>query len=287
MALLTRLKRQIPPHWQRQIRVLLRWGTDVRRGQVGRFAHRASARQAKGLGHWRPQVNVTQALKSAEYSENKRHNLALAIAAIEPVVIAPGQIFSFWQLVGAPDRRRGYLEGRAIVNGQLQPVVGGGLCQLSGMIYLLALQAGLPIGERHAHSQDIYTDATRFTPLGSDATVVYGYKDLRFVNSLTVPLRLGFRLDADRIVASLLAAEPIGTYTLEFVVEDCPGGRRVETRRRSERGTKVIQTDFYRVPLVADDLRECLKNPFVGIKTPDPPSPLEKGELELVQSPPS
>jgi vancomycin resistance protein VanW len=249
-SLVTRLKRQIPPTWQRQIRLLLRFGTDCWRGDIGRFARRARAG-----GHWQAQVQVVQALKAAEYSENKRHNLALAISAIEPVVIGPGQIFSFWQLVGPPDGDCGYREGRAIVNGQLQPVVGGGLCQLSGMIYLLALQAGLPIGERHAHSQDIYTDATRFTPLGSDATVVYGYKDLRFVNNLAVPLRLQFALEADQIGAALMAGEPIATYPLEFAVTDCPGGRRVETRRRSDRGTKVIQTDFYRVPVgAADDL---------------------------------
>jgi vancomycin resistance protein VanW len=264
MAFLTCLKRQIPSSWQRQIRVLLRFGSDV--GQVWRFARR----RASFAGHWQPQVNVIQALKSAEYSENKRHNLALAIQAIEPVVIGPGQIFSFWQLVGPPDRRWGFREGRAIVNGQLQPVVGGGLCQLSGMIYLLALQAGLPIGERHAHSQDIYTEATRFTPLGSDATVVYGYKDLRFVNNLAVPLRLKFALEADQIVASLMAGEPICIYTLKFAVTDCPGGRRVETRRQSDRGTKVIQTDFYRVPVggrVADDLWSA-----VGHRVIDPPT---------------
>jgi vancomycin resistance protein VanW len=241
MALLIRLKQALPPSWQRQIRVLLRLGTDLRQGQAWRFAHRTSAHRARVADNWQPQVNVMQALKAAEYSENKRHNLTLAIQAIEPAVIGPGQIFSFWQLVGPPDRRWGYREGRAIVN--------GGLCQLSGIIYLLALQAGLPIGERHAHSQDIYTETTRFTPLGSDATVVYGYKDLRFVNNLAVPLRLQFALEADQIVASLMAGEPIATYNLDFQVHDCLGGRRVETRRQSDRGTKVIQTDFYRVPV--------------------------------------
>jgi vancomycin resistance protein VanW len=263
MALLTRLKRQIPSSWQRQIRVLLRLGSDVGQGQVWRFARRrASAHRARGAGTWQSQVQVVQALKTAEYSENKRHNLALAISAIEPVVIGPGEIFSFWQLVGPPDRGCGYLEGRAIVRGKLQPVVGGGLCQLSGMIYLLALQAGLPIGERHAHSQDIYTDATRFTPLGSDATVVYGYKDLRFVNNLAVPLRLGFSLEADQIVARLMAGVRIANYTLDFVVEDAPGGRRVETRRWADGGlSQVIQTDFYRVLGVSQAVAQPLDQP--------------------------
>jgi len=57
---------------------------------------------------------------------------------------------------------------------------GGGLCQLSGIIYHAVLEAGLEILERHPHSLDIYTATTRYTPLGSDAAVVYGHKDLRF-----------------------------------------------------------------------------------------------------------
>ncbi|HTP30232.1 MAG TPA: VanW family protein, partial [Anaeromyxobacteraceae bacterium] len=47
--------------------------------------------------------------------------------------------------------------------------------------------------ERHSHSIDLYTDSTRFAPLGADATVAYGRKDLRFENTLTGLVSFGFR----------------------------------------------------------------------------------------------
>jgi hypothetical protein len=53
-------------------------------------------------------------------------------------------------------------------------------------VYHIGIIAGLDIIERYNHSVDIYTDDTRFAPLGTDATVVYGYKDLRIRNNTNV-----------------------------------------------------------------------------------------------------
>ena len=53
---------------------------------------------------------------------------------------------------------------------------------MSGLIYYVSLMAGLEVLERHPHSRDIYDDQTRYAPLGADATVAYGFKDLRVLN---------------------------------------------------------------------------------------------------------
>ena len=113
------------------------------------------------------------------------HNLKLAIQSIESVDILPREIFSFWKIVGNPSKRNGFIGSRSIINGQVTNSIGGGLCQLSGLVYYLSLKSGLEILERHNHSMDIYTEETRFTPLGSDATVVYGYKDLKIRNNFS------------------------------------------------------------------------------------------------------
>jgi vancomycin resistance protein VanW len=106
--------------------------------------------------------------------EAKIHNITLAIKGMNNLVIPPGTIFSFWHIVGRPTRVRGYLPGRSLVGGQLGPDFGGGLCQLSGLIYCTSLVAGLQILERHPHSRDIYDDQTRYAPLGADAAVASG-----------------------------------------------------------------------------------------------------------------
>lgn len=162
------------------------------------------------------QLSLTQRVLATEYVEAKRHNLALAGAALGNLPIAPGQMLSFWRLVGRPTATRGFRAGRSLLGGELRPDFGGGLCQLSGLLHHLALLAGLEIHERHAHSRDIYDDATRFTPLGADATVAYGLKDLRIANSQASPVCFRFVLADQALTGHLCSTAGIVPCELEF-----------------------------------------------------------------------
>jgi vancomycin resistance protein VanW len=229
------MKRLIPSSLRLKLKLILRFWADVRSAQFHRIV-RSSPKSIQSLAetqgqYFEPRIEVVQALKATSYSENKHQNLMIAATCINNVVIQPDEIFSFWALVGAPIAKRGYLEGRALVNGQLKAVMGGGLCQLSGILYYLTLQAGLNAIERYPHSADIYTDETRFTPLGSDATVVYGYKDLRFVNSLSQPLYFRIIIALDQITGQLCTLDPITPYQIEFRVQNFPDRTEVQTLR--------------------------------------------------------
>jgi vancomycin resistance protein VanW len=114
--------------------------------------------------------------------ENKVTNLRLASGRINGILIKPGETFSFWRLVGKPTRRKGYLEGMVLTNGSFQPGVGGGLCQLSNLIYWLTLHTPLTVVERWRHTHDVFPDSNRTQPFGSGATVVYNYVDLQIKN---------------------------------------------------------------------------------------------------------
>ncbi|MGI0490482.1 VanW family protein [Alkalinema pantanalense CENA528] len=244
MQWLKLIKRSIPHNWKVGLQATRRWIRDYWSGDLQRFATRSKSIE---VGNWQTRIQVEQELKPSAYSENKRHNLTIAVHQIESVVIQPNQIFSFWSVVGQPTKRRGYLEGRALMNDQLQAVVGGGLCQLSGLIYLLALQTDLEILERHSHSQDIYTDETRFAPLGSDATVVYGYKDLRIQNRTTSPLRFQFEIQPNSITASILAIRSIPKYSVEFLLDDRHSDKWVQTLRylSPSQAPQVVQQTVY------------------------------------------
>jgi vancomycin resistance protein VanW len=139
---------------------------------------------------------VAQPIPPTDHVPEKLHNLELARRRIGDLLIPPGGVFSFWHLVGPPGPKHGFRAGRSLLGGQLRVDYGGGLCQLSGAIYHLSLLAGLRVLERHPHSVDIYDDSTRHTPLGADATVAYGFKDLRVENTLPEPLCLQCELDA-------------------------------------------------------------------------------------------
>jgi vancomycin resistance protein VanW len=229
MSWFTDTARSLPHDLKASLQATKRQQQDRRSGDFDLFANPAPG--AIDPSDWMAQVKISQELKPTAYSENKWHNLAIAIRCIEPVIIPPGQIFSFSHLVGNPSETRGYQVGRTLVNGQLQAVAGGGLCQLSGLIYLLALHTDCAILERYPHSQDIYTDETRFTPLGSDATVVYGYKDLRIKNQTTTPIRFQFDLYKTQITGVIMAMQPIPIYDIEFSIDEQADQKVVQTLR--------------------------------------------------------
>jgi vancomycin resistance protein VanW len=183
-----------------------------------------------GGGDWPVRTELIQIVFPGQLYENKLSNLRRGAALIDQSLIKPGSQWSFWERVGEPSVGNGFVDGRNIVDGQLVRQVGGGLCQLSSLIYHLALLGGLEIVERHPHSLDIYRENERFTPLGADATVVWGFKDLRLRNSYQFAISIGCFLDGKRLVGQLRSQEAVPSPEVVFVREEmAPGRVRVRT----------------------------------------------------------
>jgi vancomycin resistance protein VanW len=236
------MKHLIPADARRTFRIATRWLKDVANGRRSQFVKPATASAIKIAQHWPVQLELTQAIKVTDFSENKIYNLALAAQSINDVVINPQQIFSLWTLIGAPTQQRGYLPGRSLVKQQLQAEYGGGLCQLSGLLYHLALTAGLTVLERHPHSVDLYTEETRFAPLGSDATVVYGYKDFRFLNSLPQPICVRILVGTDFVTGQICGEEAIAKYQVEFIPQYLNHYTEIETLQWLEHSSALKQS---------------------------------------------
>lgn len=113
--------------------------------------------------------------------ENTIYNIKLSSEVINGILVKPQEIFSFNKHVGPAEKADGYKESTIIVNGIFVNGYGGGICQVSSTLYNAILLANLPIVERYNHS--VYGDATRYVPLGRDAAVFYGLKNLRFKNN--------------------------------------------------------------------------------------------------------
>lgn len=114
---------------------------------------------------------------------NKVTNLNIALNQISGIIIKPGEVFSFYKLVGLPTRKKGYLEGIELSFGKARPGIGGGLCQIANLIHWLAMHTPLTISERYHHSFDPFPDDGRVLPFGSGATVFYNYKDYQITNN--------------------------------------------------------------------------------------------------------
>ncbi|EPD50130.1 hypothetical protein HMPREF1210_02978 [Paenisporosarcina sp. HGH0030] len=117
-----------------------------------------------------------------QLQENKITNLKLAASKIDGIIINPGEVFSFWELVGKTTKRKGYIEGMQLSMGEVKTGVGGGICQLANLLYWMVLHTPLEVIERHHHSFDPFPDEGRVLPFGSGASVFYNYIDLRFRN---------------------------------------------------------------------------------------------------------
>ncbi len=109
-------------------------------------------------------------------SRERKHNIALAARRINGTVIAPNDIFSFNQTVGARTKENGFLTAKIIERGKFVDGVGGGVCQASTTIYNAALLAGVKIVRAEAHSLPV-----SYAPLSFDA-MVSSHSDLVFTN---------------------------------------------------------------------------------------------------------
>jgi vancomycin resistance protein VanW len=124
---------------------------------------------------------------------NKVTNLKLACAQVDGLLIRPGETFSFNKLVGNATRRKGYLKGMRLSNGQARPGIGGGICQLANLLHWMVLHSPLTVTQRSTHSFDPFPDNGRVLPWGVGCSIVYNYVDLQFRNDTdqTFQLRVG------------------------------------------------------------------------------------------------
>lgn len=95
-------------------------------------------------------------------------NISIPTSIIDGYVVAPGEWFDFWTVVGELSTEKGYGPGGAIINGRTEPTgaLAGGICSCSTTLFNAALRYGLEMGARRNH----YYYITRY-PLGLDATV--------------------------------------------------------------------------------------------------------------------
>ena len=142
----------------------------------------------------------------------KVNNLKIAAARINGIVIKPGQTFSFWRAIGRPTRKKGYRHGMVLSQGRIKSGIGGGLCQLSNMIYWMALHTELTITERHRHGYDVFADAGRTQPFASGATCFYNYGDLMIANSTGQAFLLRINVGEKYLEGAILAERAAEYY---------------------------------------------------------------------------
>lgn len=123
------------------------------------------------------------------------HNILLASGKFHGLVISPGETFSFAQSIGEISQEVGYQQAYVIKEKKTILEDGGGVCQVSTTLFRAALNAGLPIIERHAHYYRVGFYEQGGYPPGLDATVYPPSPDLKFQNDTPAYLLIQTKID--------------------------------------------------------------------------------------------
>lgn len=132
-------------------------------------------------------------------NEDRTTNLELAASKINGTILSPGEEFSYNTIVGARTIAAGYKEAKIYSNGEVVDGLGGGICQISSTLYNAVIYANLEVTERYNHQF-----ITSYVPAGRDATVVYGVKDLKFVNNRSYPIKIETKVSNGIVSCSIL-----------------------------------------------------------------------------------
>ena len=118
-----------------------------------------------------------------ELQKSKVKNIEIACSKLSGIIIHPGEVFSYWWLLGKPSARDGYQYGLIIKKDGMGKAIGGGLCQMANMIHWLVLNSPLEVVEIHHHSDALFPDENRRVPFGTGTSVLYKHVDYRFKNN--------------------------------------------------------------------------------------------------------
>lgn len=113
----------------------------------------------------------------------RSENVRVATLPVNGVLLMPGDVFSFNEIVGERTKARGYKDATVLVGNKAVPGVGGGICQVSSTLYNAVIRAGLNSISRRPH-----TIPSSYTEKGQDATVAWGAIDYKFENTLDYPI---------------------------------------------------------------------------------------------------
>lgn len=164
---------------------------------------------------WAQLFNYTLGSFSSKYNasnKNRSHNVMLAAQKINGLILAPGEVFSYNNVLGPRTVERGFKEAPVYANGESVMGIGGGICQVSSTLYSAVLYSDLDVVERRNHSMTV-----DYVPNGQDATVSYGTIDFKFKNSTDKPIRISAVASDGNVTVSIAGTKPEKEKKVEVI----------------------------------------------------------------------
>lgn len=178
-------------------------------------------------------------------TKSRIHNIRVATARYDGIILAPGQEFSFVDILGPVDGEHGYLPELVIKKDKTEPEFGGGICQVSTTVFRAAIYTGLEITARKNHSYPV----SYYNPQGMDATVYIPRPDLKFKNNTPGHILIQTKIEGTELTFSFYGTgdgrkvEVDGPHILE---KNADGSMRTIFTQKvtSKDGREIINESF-------------------------------------------
>lgn len=162
-------------------------------------------------------------------------NIDNASHKLNGLIMSPGQLVSFNEVVGERSEENGFARSWEIFKGEMVEGIGGGTCQVASTFHAASFFAGLDILERLPHSRP-----SAYIPMGLDSTVVYPSVDLKVRNPFDFPIVVHAVTQGNKLTIELLGARrPAKVGFHREILATIPYKRKLDVDERLS-GTKVV-----------------------------------------------
>lgn len=189
--------------------------------------------------------------KIAEYTTSysmkapgRAYNVEAAAKSLHDTLLLPDEIFSYRKLMQETEKEFGFKPAPVIMEGELRPGIGGGVCQVSTTLYNAVLLSDLHVVERRNHSLPI-----AYAPLGRDATYSDWGINFRFKNNTGKSILIHSKTKNGKLTVKIFGTAPkdkeveIFTKTLRQnkVLNQGKAGYEVAVYKRIKQNGKVVE----------------------------------------------
>jgi len=210
------------------------------------FAPRISSAYLKSLD-----ISTVVAEYETFFSRNgdqtkRGKNIDNAAQKLDGIVISPGELMSFNDIIGERSESNGFEKSWEIFKGEMVEGVGGGTCQVASTFHAATFFAGFDVLERLPHSRP-----SAYIPMGLDSTVVFPAVDLKVRNPHPFPVVVHAKTGGGKLRVELLGKmkpvkvgfgrEVVSTIPYKRKVEEDPAlsGKKVVVKQHGIKGYKI------------------------------------------------
>lgn len=156
--------------------------------------------------------------------QRRGRNIDNAAQKLDGLVISPGELVSFNEVIGERSEANGFFKSWEIFKGEMVEGVGGGTCQVASTFHAATFFGGFDVLERLPHSRP-----SAYIPMGLDSTVVFPAVDLKVRNPHPFPVVVHAKTAGGKLRVELLGKmRPVAVSFGREIVATLPYKRKVE-----------------------------------------------------------